>query len=273
MRNCEITKLQTCNKNIRNTTYTKFPETLDTRKVTKNTLAEWLETVCRILDAFATPVLNSAVAMESELGTLKNERIADQKKIIELQEKIIEKKDLELDTVKNEMKTTVQSEMKSYSSVLKTTCSQALAPRRVQAALKTAAAEEDRSKSLIIYGVEEKKEEKLEDTVLDILAHLDEKPRIVSCCRSGKDNVGGEGVTRKPIRVNLSGTDHVRQILQKKRKLRSVEGCTTVYLSPDKSTEQRVNHKKLVDEMKKKRLSEPDKHHFIVYTEQFSCIC
>ena len=237
--------------------------TLDTRRVTKTTLAEWLETVCRILDAFATPVLNSAVAMESELGTLKNERIADQKKIIELQEKIIEKKDLELDTVKNEMKTTVQSETKSYSSVLKTTCSQALAPRRVQAALKTAAAEEDRSKSLIIYGVEEKEEEKLEETVLDILAHLDEKPRIVSCCRLGKNNVEGEGVTKKPIRVNLSGTDHVRQILQKKRKLRSVEGCTTVYLSPDKSTEQRVNHKKLVDEMKKKRLSEPDKHHFI----------
>ena len=203
--------------------------TLDTRKVTKTTLAEWLETVCRILNAFATPVLNAACTMETELGTLKSERIADQKKIIELQQKIIDNKDLELENVKNEMKSAVQSEIKSYSSVLKTTCSQALAPRRVQAALKTAAAEEDRSKSLIIYGIEEKKEEKLEETVLDILAHLDEKPRIVSCCRVGKDNVEGEVVTRKPIRVNLSGTDHVRQILLKKRKLRSVEGYTTVY--------------------------------------------
>ena len=239
----------------------------DTRSITKSKLAEWLETVCCILDQYAVPVLNSACTMSTELGSLKSERIADQKKIIELQEKIIEKKNSQVEEMKTVMQTTVKAEMESYSSVLTTTCSKALAPRRVKAALKTAADVEERSQNLIIYGIEEKKEESLEEQILDVFSHLEEKPRIVSCNRLGRDSGVGESETdsrnSKPVRVRLSGSDHVRQILKKKMKLREVEGCTRVYICPDRTTEQRVAHRKLVEDMKSKRDSEPGKRHYI----------
>ena len=234
----------------------------DSRNITKNMLSEWLETVCRILDAYAAPVLSVAV---TEHETLKSEKIADQQRIIELQEKLIEKKESELDSVKREMQTTVQAEMKSYSSVLTTTCNKALAPKKVQAALKTAADEEDRSSNFIVFGIQEKKDEKLEEEITAVLSHLDEKPRIVSCSRLGRvrDDAEKGATTMNPIRVKLSGSDHVRQILLKKMRLRNVEGYKTVYISPDRSTEQRVAHKKLVEEMKRKRLTEPERNHYI----------
>ena len=235
----------------------------DTRSITKTMLAEWLETVCRILDAYAEPVLTAACNMTKEVGALKNSRIEDQKKIIELQEELIKKKDLELDSVKSEVRSTVQTEVQSFSSVLKTTCTKALAPRKMQAALKTAAEVEDKSRNLIVFGVQEKKEENLEEAIQDVFSHLDVKPRIVSCSRLGRDRVDTETSSCKPIRVRLSDSDQVRQLLIKKLKLRSVEGYEHVYLSPDRTVEQRATHKKLVDEMKRKRVSEPDKKHYI----------
>ena len=124
--------------------------------------------------------------------------------------------------------------------------------------------EKDRSRNLILYGLEEKKDEQLEKVVLEVLSELDEKPRIVSCSRLGQDQ-GEENQqkTCKPVRVSLSGTDHVRQILRKTTKLRAVEGYTKVYICPDRTPEQRASHKKLVEELKKKRTSEPGKKYFI----------
>ena len=233
------------------------------KSITKKMMAEWLETICVILNAYASPVLTSATTSAEELKNLKDEKISDQKTIIELQEKLIEKNEEELHSMKTAVQTTLQSEMKSYSTAVKTSCSKALSPKRVQAALKTVAAEEDRSTNLIFYGIEEKKEEKLEETVLDVLSHLNEKPRIVSCSRIGKDGTAAETVTCKPVRVKLSGTDHVRQILKKTATLRTVEGYTRIYICPDRTAEQRLAHKKLVEEMKKKKISEPGKQHYI----------
>ena len=48
-----------------------------------------------------------------QLQKLKDNKIAEQEKIIELQNKLIEKKDEELDVVKN----TVSSKLKSYSLI------------------------------------------------------------------------------------------------------------------------------------------------------------
>ena len=244
------------------------------RSVTKKMLADWLEAVCCIFDEYTTPVLANSLKTAADLDTMKDEKINDQKKIIDLQEKIIEKKEAELQSVKTVVQTTVQSEIKSYSSVLKNTCNKALAPRRMQAAMKTATEEDGRSKNLIIYGLEEKKEEKLEDEILEVLSHLDEKPRIVSCSRLGKDSTADKEPTKRnfqPIRVSLSGTDHVRQILNKTMRLRTVEGYTRVYICPDRSPDQRVSHKKLVEELKQKRISEPSKRHFIRNNSIFSC--
>ena len=257
---CKATGMRDLHADYDDLTAEKF---MSYKSITKKMMAEWLETMCVILNAYAVPLLNSATNTAEKLDSLKDEKIADQNKIIELQKKLIEKNEEELLSVKTTVQSTLQSEMKSYSSAVKTSCSKALAPRKVQAALKSAAAEEERGANLIFYGVEEKNEEKLEETVLGVLSRLNEKPRIVSCSRIGKDALVGETATCKPVRVKLSGTDHVRQILKKTATLRNVEGCTRIYICPDRTTEQRVAHRKLVEEMKKKKISEPGKQHFI----------
>ena len=108
----------------------------------------------------------------------------------------------------------MKSELKSWSSVLKNSCSKAPAPKKIKAALKRASEEEDRSQNLVIYGLPEKNDEILEKRVLEVLENIDEKPRIVSCCRMGK-TVSDGGPAIKPIKFTLSGSDHVRQVLSK----------------------------------------------------------
>ena len=89
------------------------------RTVPKEKLAQWLETVCQILDSYSVPLIRNAVGLidrcSKRIDQLQNEKIGDQEKIIQLQAEIMEMKSNEL----GEMKSTVQTEMKSFSSVLK----------------------------------------------------------------------------------------------------------------------------------------------------------
>ena len=76
---------------------------------------------------------------------------------------MIVKKDEELVAVKSSVreevcsiKSTVQVEMKSYSSVVSKSCSTALAPKKIEAAVKNSSDREDRSPSrilIILYEV------------------------------------------------------------------------------------------------------------------------
>ena len=233
-------------------------DTLNKPRITKDMLCAWVETMIDIMSAYCSPLLTSATNLQQEIDQLKNEKIADQNTVIKLQGQLIEQKSDELTSVQ----TTVKSELKSWSSVVKNSCSKALAPKKMKAALKRASEEEDRSQNLVIYGLPEKNDEILEKRVLEVLENIDEKPRIVSCCRMGK-TVSDGGPAIKPIKFTLSGSDHVRRVLSKARKLREVEGYDSVYISPDRSAEQRAAFRKLVLEVKQKRNLEPGRVHFI----------
>ena len=76
--------------------------------------------------------------------------------MIELQKKLIIKKDVELGLVSQ----TVQKELKTYSSALQQSCSTALSPKNIaSAAVKTITKEEDRTKEVVVFGVEEETDE------------------------------------------------------------------------------------------------------------------
>ena len=242
----------------------------NSRSITKNMLADWLKTTMDLLHKYTAPVLTNAADLYKNYDDLKMNCISDQRKIIDLQEKILVKKEEEIQSAKTAMQDTVKTEIKSYSTVLKNTCTRVLAPKRVQAALKTAAEEEERGKNLIIYGLEEKEEERLEEEVLAVLSHLDEKPRIVSCERLGS-KTDDEEPSIRPVKLSLSGIDHTRQILKKTQRLKDVSGYTTVYICPDRTADQRKENKKLVEELKKRRVAEPDKKHYIRKNTVHSC--
>ena len=74
---------------------------------------------------------------------------------------------------------------------------------KIQAPLKRADEEKDRCSNLVICGLPEKKDIVLEAGVLEVLEHVDEKPRIISCFRMGRAASDGEPAI-KPIRFTLS---------------------------------------------------------------------
>ena len=97
------------------------PGPLNCREIFKK-VAEWSYSSFYLLDRCSLPLMGLAAKQNGQLEKLKDDKIAEQLKIIELQNKLIENMDEELDVVKN----TVTSELKSSSSVLRESCSAAL---------------------------------------------------------------------------------------------------------------------------------------------------
>ena len=64
---------------------------------------------------------------------------------------------------------TVQKELKSYAAMVQKSCVKSLAPARLQQAMRKAAAEDDRSQNLIIYGLPEEENTSTEESVLQVL--------------------------------------------------------------------------------------------------------
>ncbi len=230
---------------------------MNKRSVTKEKLCDWLETVCCILNSFAVPSLYSAVPLVERADQLKEEKISDQKTIIDLQKKMIEKNEVEIRAVQ----TVVKTEMSSYPSMLTKSCTASLAPKKLQAAVKNVADREDRSKSVIIYGLSEPTDhqEQLQGKVEEVLGEIGEKPLVRDCCRVGIKRASG----KRPVKFSLSSSDHVAQVIRNARLLRTKEGYESVYICPDRTIEERKAYKKLVQELSMRRKSVLDKVHFI----------
>ena len=114
--------------------------------------------------------------------------------------------------------------------------------------------------------MKERNGEEAESTVSEIFECLEEKPKIGDCYRLGGEK---NGVTR-PIKVTLSSSEAVSKVLSKAGRLKSVEQLSGVFLSPDRTAEERAARKKLVEQLKQKREAEPDLHHFIKNNVVFS---
>ena len=229
---------------------------LNKTSIHKATLAEWLETTVFLLNSCAIPLLDFAVEDLSEVEQLKSEKIEDQKRIIELQDEIIAEKDDKLDSVKK----TVESEIKLYSSVVQKSCSEALAPRKIAAVVKSVGEKEDRSKNVIVFGVPEEDSESVDSKVIaDMLERLDQKPKVSACRRIGKSTPA----TTRPICFRVESSSTVTAILQRAKRLREIDGYQSIYLCPDRTLEERTIRKKLVEQLKEKRANHPDKRYFI----------
>lgn len=230
-------------------------------KLNKDQLSGYLETMCCLFNKFVIyqlrvsyNELEESHDVKSQLDDFKCEKISDQKTIIDLQSQVIDSKNEQLKSVE----TTIQTEMKSYANIVEK--SGAIAEKKISTAIKKLSVpRDDRSKNLVVFGVQEEQGEVVEQKVLDILAHLDEKPRIIECYRVGRPQQGAA----RPVRFTLSSSDLAHQILRKAAKLKSVDGYNYIYISPDRTFEQRLAHRTLIEELKKKRSEEPEKLHVI----------
>ena len=228
------------------------PEKLSKPSVVKAQMAEWLHTAVFLLDQCCFPVMSNA---RSQLDELQKEKIEDQTEIIRLQKRLISQKNEELGLVSK----TVETKLKSYSSVLQQSCSAALSPKKIAAAVQSATKEDDRSKEVVMFGVPEEQEECTTSKVTKVLEELDEKPQISKCRRIGQKTIGSV----RPVIFTVRNSDIVYQILRKAKGLRDIEGYKTVYISPNRTAEERIERRKLVSELKSKRSGDPNSCYFI----------
>ena len=183
-------------------------------------MSEWLFTAIYVLDHCSNPLLSYA---DRDVKTLKDEKIVDQKKIIELQDRLIGKKEEELKS----MKTAVKSELQSYSSVLQKSCVDALEPRKIAAAVvKTVSEREDRSGNVVVFGVPEQDNEVVESRVTEILDRLEQKPKVSRCGRIGQRKSG----TVRPIKFSVQSSSTVYQILRSAKLLKEIDDFKNIYL-------------------------------------------
>ena len=224
-------------------------ESLNHGKLTKGQLSEWLYTAFYLLDRCCLPLMGLAAKQTTQIDQLKSE------KIIQLQNQLIEKKEEEIKVVKD----TVVSELKSYSLVVQESCSAALAPQKIVSAVKQVNQDVDRSRNVIVFEVDEDQNESPEEKITAILDKLDEKPQLSGCARIGQFKPGRV----RPLNLRVRNQDTVYQILRKATTLRNLEDCRKVFISPDRTLEERVSRRKLVDQLREKRVADPNNNYVI----------
>ena len=189
---------------------------------------------------------------------------------IKTQNELIQCKSGKLTSVKE----TVKTEMKLFTDVVKNnTVASEISPAKIKMAVKSAITEDDRSKNFIIFGAPEElecEEQEMNERSLvgDIFGFMKfkERPNITNIERVG---VKKSDSTRRPIKVTMRDPEIVREILSRAKVLKSVDvegynfNYNKLYLSPDRSQDERISRQKLVQEMKERIKKDSSKKYYI----------
>ena len=196
----------------------------------------------------------------------KTEALADKEKVIRLQGQLLVQKEEQVQllkmSVKETVQTTVESGIRSYSAAVQqnsasgTVCNS----NTLKKVMKSVAAEEDRSKNLIVFGLKEEEEEQLPALVTAVLEEIGEKPHF-EATRVGWKRPGSTAI--RPVKITVPSSTAVHQILMKTGRLR--ETHKDVWICPDRSSEERATRKQLVTDLKKKRAEQTHLDHYIRY--------
>jgi hypothetical protein len=210
--------------------------------------------------------------MRDDSGMLKTQLIDSQQKVIELQDELLGSKNEQLAALQTTVADTVKAELCSVQEAVQTKIqrswnevaakgpSQGFASAaKIKEAVKSAVAEDEKSKNFMIFGKEEAPNEDIVTTVAEIMQDLNEKPRVVECTRVGPSEQGKS----RPIKVQLTSSDAVSNVLRNTKLLKNSCNNKATFVGPDRSKEERAEHKKLVDRMKTMMEDQPDKYHFI----------
>ena len=217
--------------------------------------------------------MRSMICDSKSVLRLASEKVDEQKSdLIRTKNELIECKSGKLDSVKE----TVQSEMKSFSEVVKSKCvSSKISPAKIKMAVHSAIREEDRAKNFIIFGAPEELEcEEEEMTDLELVQDIFGITKCASVDRNSIRKCERVGMkksadAKRPIKVTLKDAESVREVLSKAKSLKSFqtdgynyEYCK-LFVSPDRSPEERLTRQNLVKEMKEKIKNDPGKRYYI----------
>ena len=242
-------------------------EKLESYPVTRGrevVFGNWIVTFARMFSSIRDFAVGTGPAW-IDLNTAVSE---GQKKVIALQDDLLKCKDNQLAAIQSVVKAevadvqaAVKTEFSSWSEIVKknsSSTSPSMCPVELKKVIKSAVGEEDRSRNLLIFGKEEKSNEDLSKTVTAIFEDLNENPRIVECRRIGDVQHG----KRRPIKIRLSSSDAVHEVLRKAKHLRQSAANSTTYIVRDRTKAEREAHNVLVGEMKLKMKKEPTMYHY-----------
>ena len=216
---------------------------------------------------YGWPLMETVNSYRTACTNLQSQLIETQQTLISVQKELSDCKSEKLESMKKVVETSVadsvKEEFKSYSSVVGNS-QPATAPvispaEALKTVVKTVVAEEDRSRNLLVFGLPDDEEEQLEERISEVLETVGQKPKI-EVEGLGKKKTS---TSTRPVKVRLSSSLIVHQILDNARKLRLSAKFKTVFLSPDRSIEERKVRKELITDMKAKALAEPDKKFYI----------
>ena len=203
--------------------------------VSKDSLAGFVMEFVKIVNC-STDILKSA---SSNIDTLKSDQIVNQKLMLELKDEIIQKKDSHVQKVQEVVKT----EVKSFSDIVKQNSPQ-IPGKTLQAAVKSAVDNDNRSRCVMVYGLREDPKTNLDTVVGGMLSEIAgaEKPFVRECYRLGTAKPG----QHRPVRVCFSRSDSVSVVLSNAKNLKQSSQFNKTFLSPDRSPEERLIRRKLV---------------------------
>ena len=229
--------------------------------ISKSVLANIILDLVGTLEKSQT-VLKSAAVLTEEL---KSNHIESQNSVIKLQGEIIQSKEDQIAACKS----TISSEMKSFSEVVKQGCKEKITTKQVQHAMKSAVSDDQRSKNVMIFGLKEEKNENLQCTVSGLFKKIceDENLRAIECRRVG---VKGTSSTARPVKVICCSKESANVVIREAKNLKRISDYKRIFIGPDRSAEERVARRKLVDALKVKIKDEPEQYHFIQRGKIFS---
>lgn len=204
----------------------------------------------------------------NQLKDIQSELSSSREEVKKLKDELLVAKTEQLATVSGVVKETIENEIRSYASVVGESQANQVSTPDLRSAVQSVVQEEERSHNLMLFGLQEA-EEGTEDTerlVGEVLFELGEKPHIVAervgrappNTRATRSSVKKRPATR-PVKVCLSSPALVRKILSRARELRDSSKFSRVFICPDRSSEQRVKQRNLVQELKKRKEDDPRK--------------
>ncbi|KAL5271181.1 hypothetical protein ACHWQZ_G001726 [Mnemiopsis leidyi] len=235
-----------------------------------------LANICIRALHFVEELLSNVETLKNSNSSLQNRLIKSQQQVISTQAELSECKTEQLETLRKTVETSVldsvktvetsivdsvKTELQSYSSAVQRTPpnEQIFSSKALTRVVRNVVEEEDRSRNVVIFGLNEEDNEKLNERVAEAFKSIGQKLRAEACRvgrKKSKDSV-------RPVKVKLSSSLIVDQLLASMKSLHNVTKFHSVFVCPDRSPEQHVIQKGLVKELKEKAEAEPDKRFFI----------
>ena len=179
------------------------------KKMNKDVLCEWLEEVWGI----CYRAMDTSVLARRTLNSLKGQVISCQSQVmmIELQQRTLDKESNELDAVTVAVTTTVKESVKSecrgYVEAAKKSCNPVMLPQKLTDVVKQVVKDKDRSRNLIVFGLEEDEEEIISEKIGDLLETMGERPKT-EAYRLGKFST-----SPRPVKVTTTSSGNVHHYL------------------------------------------------------------